>query len=295
MIDVPLTMETCDSSSTYQQWYKTGDNNNRLKNVGNSNKYLGIKGGCMNNEMLDFAYGTKVQGQNVFNNCGPIDEYDGTTIQEQQEWKFLSDGEGSLIFTHGARKYYWIVDNENGRAEIINMPGNFDTINPLNAGETGYDRWGLYGLQVDEGPANGSAEVINMPGYGPFSGTKGYDRWGLYGLQEDEGSANGSEEFLIVNGRSGECMEVQDGTSDNRLLKMVTCDTTNSNQKFWIPNEYNLNGDRARIQNIGTSKYLGIGCNSGSSGDLVSGQPYDSCGHGDISVQHIGFDDSFIV
>ena len=259
MIDVPLTMETCDSSSTYQQWYKTGDNNNRLKNVGNSNKYLGIKGGCMNNEMLDFAYGTKVQGQNVFNNCGPIDETDGTTIQEQQEWRFKDFGGGNWIYTHGARKYYWIVDNENGRAEIINMPGNFDTINPRNAGETGYDRWGLYGLQVDEGPANGS------------------------------------EEFLIVNWRSGECMEVQDGTSDNRLLKMVTCDTTNSNQKFWIPNEYNLNGDRARIQNIGTSKYLGIGCNSGSNGDPVSGQPYESCGRGDQSMQYIGFDDSLIV
>ena len=92
-----------------------------------------------------------------------------------------------------------------------------------------------------------------------------------------------------------ECMEVQGGSGRYRTLKVVTCDKDESNQKFSIPNDYNLNGDRARIKNIGTSKYLGIGCNSRSNGDPVSGQPYVSCDRGDQSMQYIGFDDSLIV
>ena len=47
-----------------------------------SSKYVGISGGCIQ-EVVDYEFGTYVEGQNFFDDCGPIDEEDGT-INEQQ-------------------------------------------------------------------------------------------------------------------------------------------------------------------------------------------------------------------
>ena len=208
-----------------------------------SSKYVGISGGCIQ-EVVDYEFGTYVEGQNFFEDCGPIDEED-STINEQQlfDVREFDNGEHWII-TKAARKHYWVVDNREGRVVMENAAGQ----NYLN------------------------------------------DRWGFYGL--DESPLDGSEYFFIVNADSKQCMEIADGTSAQRYreLTMEDCDTRIDRQKFYVPDSHNLGGGRARIENVGTRKYLGISCFSFNDGDRVGGQPYVSCGPAVGSMQHIGFD-----
>ena len=220
-----------------------------------SGKFVGVSNGCING-VHDYAFGQLLEGQ-PFMSCGPTDDIDGTVNPQQEFWTQVASDGTFALGTKAARKTFYIVDS----VTTGNRPS------------------------LEHGPGQ---VLSNVHGYNNLK----WDRWGFYGLGVNQ--PNGSEQFVIVNQRTGTCMEVADNNEYYRRLTMQQCDTTNPRQQFFVPDAANLGGDRGRIQNVGSGKFLGFPCVDGTDHDglRMEAQPWHACpssfnsGH----VQELGFE-----